>query len=1563
MNNQPMNQDQKITANINSRDTYQGQKWLVEERDACGVGFIAHRQNHTSHEIVEKALAALTCLEHRGGCSADRDSGDGAGVLTAIPWDLFQQDFAQRGKEFPSTNNIAVGMIFLPQDQEAAQKARAAVEQVATEEKLIVLGWRVVPVQSDLLGVQARENQPQIEQVLLASVDKNGDELERQLYITRRRISKVATNISEEFYICSLSNRTIVYKGMVRSAVLGEFYQDLKNPAYKSAFAVYHRRFSTNTMPKWPLAQPMRLLGHNGEINTLLGNINWMMAREASLNHPVWGDRIQELKPLVHIDNSDSATLDNVLELLVCSGRSPLEALMIMVPEAYQNQPSLRESPEIVDFYEYYSGLQEAWDGPALLVFSDGKKVGATLDRNGLRPARYVITKDDYIVVASEAGVVDFPEAEIVEKGRLGPGQMIAVDLVNHEVLKNWEIKQRIAKQHPYGEWLQQYRQELKSLIACTEQTSLANGNGKGQMTNDQGQVTIDKQTLLQLQTAFGYTTEDVEMVIQQMAIAGSEPTFCMGDDIPLAVLSTKPHLLYDYFKQRFAQVTNPAIDPLREKLVMSLKVELGERGNLLEPKAEYARRLKLESPVLTDAELEAIKLSGFATAELSTLFAIANGPEGLKAAVESLQAQAAESVRAGAKILILTDKINDGISTEYTYIPPLLAVGAVHHHLIREGLRMKTSLIVNTAQCWSTHHFACLIGYGAGAVCPYMALDTVRDWCIDPRTQKLMGVQKIPTLTVEQALGNYRKAVESGLLKILSKMGISLLSSYQAAQIFEAIGIGGDLIQLGFRGTTSRIGGLSISELADEVLSFHVKAFPELTTKKLDNLGFVQYRPGGEYHMNSPEMVKALHKALDGKNYDHYEVYKKHLQGRPVTALRDLLDFQGERTPISLEEVESVAEIVKRFCTGGMSLGALSREAHETLAIAMNRIGGKSNSGEGGEDPVRYKVLDDVDESGNSPTLPHLKGLRNGDKAYSAIKQVASGRFGVTPEYLVNAKQIEIKIAQGAKPGEGGQLPGPKVSQYIAMLRRSKPGVTLISPPPHHDIYSIEDLAQLIFDLHQINPKAKVSVKLVSEVGIGTIAAGVAKANADIIQISGHDGGTGASPLSSIKHAGSPWELGLSEVHRVLMENSLRDRVILRVDGGLKSGWDVVIGALMGAEEFGFGSIAMIAEGCIMARICHTNNCPVGVASQKEELRKRFTGIPEQVVNFFYFIAEEVRSLLAGLGYRSLSEIIGRADLLKLRQEAKITKTRSLNLDCLLKLPDTRDNRSWLVHEEVHSNGVVLDDKFLADPDIQAAIRDQSTVTKSYPIVNTDRTVGTRLAGAIASQYGDSDFEGQINLNFTGSVGQSFGAFNLPGIILTLEGEANDYVGKGMHGGEIIIKPPTDAAYNASQNVIVGNTCLYGATGGMLFANGLAGERFAVRNSKGIAVIEGAGDHCCEYMTGGVIVVLGKVGRNVAAGMTGGLAYFLDEDDSFRELVNPEIVKIQRVITEVGAKQLQELIQTHAERTGSPKAEKILQNWQEFLPKFWQLVPPSEADSPEADPEKKTEFSLVSSH
>jgi glutamate synthase (ferredoxin) len=1542
---------------------YPGQRWLVEERDACGVGFIASQRREASHLLVEQALSALTCLEHRGGCSADKDSGDGAGLMTAIPWELLTQSFAEQGIQMQPAERVGVGMMFLPQNAGAAIAARGVVEKILTEEKLDIVGWRVVPVQPQVLGVQASRTQPQIEQVVVASPSLQGDELERQLYLARRRIVKALSSgggdswpavssqppsgnpqeslDTSDFYFCSFSCRTIVYKGMVRSAVLGEFYTDLKNPAYKSAFAVYHRRFSTNTMPKWPLAQPMRMLGHNGEINTLLGNINWMMAREAELDHPIWGDRINDLKPLVHIDNSDSATLDNVAELLVRSGRSPMEAMMIMVPEAYQNQPDLANHPEIVDFYEYYNGLQEPWDGPALLVFSDGKKVGATLDRNGLRPARYIITKNGYVVVASEAGVVELPEAEILEKGRLGPGQMIAVDLENGEIQKNWEIKQRIASSAPYGEWLSAHRQTMAAQ-PFVEGTQL------------------EGQALLQNQMAFGYTTEDVEMVITEMAASGKEPTFCMGDDIPLAVLSEKPHLLYDYFKQRFAQVTNPAIDPLREGMVMSLAMSLGDRANLLEVKAEYAGVLKLNSPVLNDAELESVRTSGLETATLSTLFDIAAGPEGLETAVRALCRGAADAVQNGKKILILSDRSTGAMGSEKSYIPPLLAVGAVHHHLIRSGLRCKASLVVDTAQCWSTHHFGCLIGYGASAVCPYLALETVRSWWSDSKTQALMERGKIAKLTIGDAQKKYRKAVEDGLLKILSKMGISLLSSYHGAQIFEAIGIGSDLLKLGFAGTASRLGGITTRELATEVISFHSAAFPELTRKKLENFGFVQYRPGGEYHMNSPEMAKALHKAVAGKAYDHYEVYKKQLAGRPITALRDLLEFKSDRASIPVEEVEAVESIVKRFATGGMSLGALSREAHEVLAIAMNRIGGKSNSGEGGEDPVRYKVLDDVDEMGHSELLPHLKGLKKGDTASSSIKQVASGRFGVTPEYLMSAKQIEIKIAQGAKPGEGGQLPGTKVSPYIAMLRRSKPGVTLISPPPHHDIYSIEDLAQLIFDLHQINPKAGVSVKLVAEVGIGTIAAGVAKANADIIQVSGHDGGTGASPLSSIKHAGSPWELGLTEVHRVLMENELRDRVLLRVDGGFKTGWDVLMGALMGGEEYGFGSVAMIAEGCIMARICHTNNCPVGVASQQENLRKRFPGLPEHVVNFFYFVAEEVRQLLARLGYRSLNEIIGRADLLGVREDIKLTKTAALNLDCITKLPDTRENRSWLNHEPVHSNGPVLDDELLADAEIQAAIRDQGSVTKTIRAVNTDRTIGARLSGAIASQYGNTGFEGQITLKFQGSVGQSFGAFNLPGMNLYLEGEANDYVAKGMHGGEIIIKPPIEANYNASQNVIVGNTCLYGATGGILFANGLAGERFAVRNSKGQAVIEGAGDHCCEYMTGGVIVVLGKVGRNVSAGHTGGLAYFLDEDGSFSDKVNREIVKTQRVVTPAGEQQLKELIELHADRTGSQKAKTILANWSEYLPQFWQVVPPSEANSPEASADEPAEKVLT---
>jgi glutamate synthase (ferredoxin) len=1550
MNNLNATQVSKASPDT-ATDGYAGQRWLVEERDACGVGLIADQQGRSSHDLIAKALLALSCMEHRGGCSADQDSGDGAGIMTMIPWALLSLEPMGQSIAAIGSEHIGVGMMFLPQDAVAAAQIRQLVEEIATVDAFKVLGWRVVPVQPNCLGIQARENLPQIEQVFVSSARLAGDDLERQLYLLRKRIENAITQAAQapdapqglaDAYICSCSHRTIVYKGMVRSSVLGEFYLDLNNPAYTSVFAVYHRRFSTNTLPKWPLAQPMRLLGHNGEINTLLGNINWMMAREADLDHPIWhqdgGSQMQALKPIVNPENSDSANLDNVVELLVRSGHSPQAALMLTVPEAYQNQPDLAPHPEIVEFYDYYSGIQEPWDGPALLVFSDGKIVGATLDRNGLRPARYCITRDGFFVVASEAGVVDLPEADVIEKGRLGPGQMIAIDLEHREILKNWHIKQQVATQYPYGEWLRSQGQDLAP-----------------QQHSDT--LHLESSALLQMQTAFGYTAEDMELIIQEMAQTGKEPTFCMGDDIPLAILSTKPHLLYDYFKQRFAQVTNPAIDPLRESLVMSLVMQLGERGNLLEPQSKPVRLLKLESPVLNEPELALIQQQAeFGTQTLSTLLAIAQGPDGLQQAVGDLCTKAVAAVQAGCKILVLSDRVLPNgdigyLTADDTYIPPLVAIGAVHHHLIGQGLRMKVSLVVDTAQCWSTHHMACLIGYGASAICPYLTWESIRQWWFDARTQTLMERGKLPVISLTGAQANYRKAIEGGLLKILSKMGISLLSSYHGAQIFEAIGIGPDLLRLSFKGTASRIGGLSIRELAQEVISFHSRAFPELSLKKLENFGFVQFRPGYEYHMNNPEMAKALHKAVEHKQYDHYAVYKRQLENRPVTALRDLLDFRSDRAPIPMDTVEPTADIVKRFCTGGMSLGALSREAHETLAIAMNRIGGKSNSGEGGEDPVRYQVLDDVTSAGLSQTFPHLKGLRNGDTASSAIKQVASGRFGVTPGYLMSAKQIEIKIAQGAKPGEGGQLPGKKVSPYIAMLRRSKPGVTLISPPPHHDIYSIEDLAQLIFDLHQINPQAQVSVKLVAEVGIGTVAAGVAKANADIIQISGHDGGTGASPLSSIKHAGGPWELGLTEVHRALMTNHLRDRVILRVDGGFKTGWDVVMAALMGGEEFGFGSIAMIAEGCIMARICHTNNCPVGVATQREDLRQRFPGMPEHVVNFFIFIAEEVRSLLATFGYRTLNELIGRADLLALREQAQVTKTQALNLDGLLNLPDTRTNRQWLQHETVHHNGPVLDDTLLQQPDMQVAIQQQGQIALDLDIVNTDRTVGGRLAGAIAQQYGDSGFNGQIILNVRGAAGQSFGAFNLPGMTLHLVGEANDYVGKSMHGGDIVIQPPPSACYDPAVNVIIGNTCLYGATGGRLFANGQAGERFAVRNSNAQAVIEGAGDHCCEYMTGGIVVVLGRTGRNVGAGMTGGLAYVLDEDGSFPTKVNPEIVSLQRVITTAGEQQLQALIQMHVERTGSPKAQQILARWSAYLPQFWQIVPPSEADTPETNP------------
>ncbi|XP_066398214.1 LOW QUALITY PROTEIN: ferredoxin-dependent glutamate synthase, chloroplastic-like [Miscanthus floridulus] len=1507
---------------------------ILSERGACGVGFVANLKNVPSFNIVCDALLALGCMEHRGGCGADNDSGDGAGLMSAIPWDLFDDWANKQGLAPFDRRNTGVGMVFLPQDEKSIEEAKAATEKVFVDEGLEVIGWRPVPFNVSVVGRNAKETMPNIQQIFVkVAKEDNADDIERELYISRKLIERAAKSFSwaDELYFCSLSNRTIVYKGMLRSEVLGQFYLDLQNELYKSPFAIYHRRYSTNTSPRWPLAQPMRLIGHNGEINTIQGNLNWMRSRETTLQSPVWRGREHEIRPFGDPKASDSANLDSIAELLLRSGRSPAEALIILVPEAYKNHPTLSiKYPEVINFYDYYKGQMEAWDGPALLLFSDGRTVGATLDRNGLRPARYWRTSDDFVYVASEVGVIPMDESKVVMKGRLGPGMMITVDLQTGQVLENTEVKKAVALASPYGTWLQERTRSIKPV-------------------NFLSSTIMDNETVLRHQQAFGYSSEDVQMVIESMASQGKEPTFCMGDDIPLAVLSQRPHLLYDYFKQRFAQVTNPAIDPLREGLVMSLEVNIGKRGNILEVGPENADQVALSSPVLNEGELETLlKDPKLKPKVLSTYFDIRKGLDGsLDKTIQALCEEADAAVRSGSQLLVLSDR-SEAPEPTRPAIPILLAVGAIHQHLIQNGLRMSASIVADTAQCFSTHHFACLIGYGASAVCPYLALETCRQWRLSNKTVNLMRNGKMPTVTIEQAQRNFTKAVKSGLLKILSKMGISLLSSYCGAQIFEIYGLGQEVVDLAFCGSVSKIGGLTLDELGRETLSFWVKAFSEDTAKRLENFGFIQSRPGGEYHANNPEMTKLLHKAIREKRDNAYTVYQQHLASRPVNVLRDLLELKSDRAPIPIGKVEPATSIVERFCTGGMSLGAISRETHESIAIAMNRIGGKSNSGEGGEDPIRWNPLTDVVD-GYSPTLPHLKGLQNGDTATSAIKQVASGRFGVTPTFLVNADQIEIKIAQGAKPGEGGQLPGKKVSAYIARLRNSKPGVPLISPPPHHDIYSIEDLAQLIYDLHQINPKAKVSVKLVSEAGIGTVASGVSKGNADIIQISGHDGGTGASPISSIKHAGGPWELGLTETNQTLIQNGLRERVVLRVDGGFRSGQDVLMAAAMGADEYGFGSVAMIATGCVMARICHTNNCPVGVASQREELRARFPGVPGDLVNYFLFVAEEVRAALAQLGYEKLDDIIGRTDLLK-PKHVSLVKTQHIDLGYLLSnagLPEW--SSSQIRSQDVHTNGPVLDETILADPEIADAIVNEKEVSKAFQIYNVDRAVCGRVAGVIAKKYGDRGFAGHLNITFNGSAGQSFGCFLTPGMNIRLVGEANDYVGKGMAGGELVVVPVDKTGFVPEDATIVGNTCLYGATGGQVFVRGKAGERFAVRNSLCQAVVEGTGDHCCEYMTGGCVVVLGKAGRNVAAGMTGGLAYILDEDDTLLPKVNKEIVKMQRVNAPAGQMQLKSLIEAYVEKTGSEKGATILREWEAYLPLFWQLVPPSEEDSPEA--------------
>ena len=1526
---------------------------ILEERDACGVGFIASLKGERTHKPGAAALTALGCRAHRGAGAADDDAGDGAGIMCNIPWKMLGKYCDDAGIAGFEEGKSGVGMVFLPQDEAQAKKSREILNECVEAEGLTVLGWREVPVNKNVVGRMAKATEPVIEQILVGGAEE--DDLERKLFVARKLAEKKSAainsempGIAENFYVCTMSGRTIVYKGMLRSAVVGEFYEDLKNDDFQAQFCIYHRRFSTNTVPKWPLAQPMRFLGHNGEINTLQGNLNWMASREADMTHPVWEGREPELRPICNPAASDSANLDRVAELLVKSGRPVAETMMLLVPEAYRNHPDLDATyPEVESFYDYYAGMQEAWDGPALLVFTDGKKLGCRLDRNGLRPARFWRTSDDYIYVASEVGVLGDAisnAANIVAKGRLGPGMMIQADLETGAFQENTEVAKEVAARLDYKEFL--------------KDTMFLDAKDPGEAT------TMDAVGLIEAQAAAGYAAEDVSMIIESMAADGMEPTWSMGDDTPMPVLSGRPHLLYDYFKQRFAQVTNPAIDPLREGLVMSLEMTLGAKGNLLDNKgAKDIPAVHIKTPVLFDEDVETIMgLKELAAVRVPARYAGSGGKGEMAKAVADLCAAAEKAVADGSQTVIISDRPDCG-DASMPAIPSMLAVGAVHHHLIKVGLRSRASIVVESSSSFSTHHFACLIGFGASAVNPWLALETCRQWRGSTKIENAIKRGKMPNMSVADVQRNYKAAVNKGLKKILSKMGISLLTSYHGAQILECYGIGPEVIDIAFKGTVSRIGGMSMDDLAAETALFAASNFPgeNEVLSGIAARGMFQVKPGLEYHANNQEMSKLLHKAvgLGGKkeegDFDAYKLYQEERNERPATSLRDMLMIESDRKPIDIDEVESVGDICARFCTGGMSLGAISRECHEAIAIAMNRIGGKSNSGEGGEDPQRYETIS-ADADGNSDDFPHLNGLKTGDIASSAIKQVASGRFGVTTSFLMAADQLEIKVAQGAKPGEGGQLPGKKVSPYIASLRRSKAGVPLISPPPHHDIYSIEDLAQLIYDLHMVNPKAKVSVKLVGQAGIGTVASGVAKANADIIQISGGDGGTGASPLSSIKHAGGPMEMGLVEAHRTLVENDLRQRVVLRADGGCRSGLDVIQCALMGADEYGFGTVAMIATGCVMARICHTNNCPVGVASQREELRARFPGAPGDLVNFFQLCAQEVREELASMGYKSLDEVIGRNDLFAQKRvhpdgaaPGQPAKTTGLDLSFLTTSSGEGGLSSARRAMATHDDGRMLDDEILEDAGVIKCIEEEGEFTIKKEIINTDRCATARVAGAVAAKYGDSGFAGSLNIELEGSAGQSFGGFTVNGVNVKLIGEANDYVCKSMSGGSVSIAPPPASPFNPEDCIIAGNTCLYGATGGKAFFNGRAGERFAVRNSLAETVVEGTGDHCCEYMTGGCVVVLGRVGRNVGAGMTGGIGYFLDEDGTFASKVNGEIVAMQRVGTAQGEAQLKGLIEEHVAKTGSPKGKAVLAAWAEYLPKFWQLVPPSEANTPEA--------------
>ena len=1472
------------------------------EKDSCGVGFVANMDGTRSNHIVRQALEVLTNLRHRGACGCDPESGDGAGITLQVPHEFLAEKCGEIGIELPGTGQYGVGMVFLPPNPEHRQFCEQVLERIIQEEGQRTLGWRDVPVDSSAIGSVAHEAEPVIRQVFIAkSPFLDAHQFERKLYVIRRRATTtIEAAVMEDvgfFYIVSLSSRTLIYKGQLMAKQMATFFLDLNDTSIKSGLALVHSRFSTNTFPSWRLAHPFRYLAHNGEINTLRGNRNWMRARSATLASEVYGDDLKKLFPIVTETGSDSATLDNALEFLIQGGRSLPHAMMMLIPEAWSKNIGMDADKK--GFYEYHACLMEPWDGPAAVAFTDGISIGAVLDRNGLRPARYLVTKNNLVVMASEVGVLDIPADEVLYKGRLQPGKLFLVDTEQGRIVDDSELKTSISRQKPYREWVEANKIDFASL---PEPTSVPQSS---------------RHALLQRQQLFGYTVEDLRILMAPMAKDGEEAIGSMGTDTPLAVLSNQSQLLYNYFKQLFAQVTNPPIDSIREEMVMSVESYIGSESNLLAETPEHCRMLKLECPILTDFELAKIReiaVGSFRAVTIPMTFPVGQGERGLEASLKGLCQKASEAVATGASILILSDRNADA---EHAPMPSLLATSAVHHHLIREGTRTKAGLVVESGEAREVMHFALLIGYGAGAINPYLAFETMADMV----HQDLFSGE----VTVEKASKNYVKSINKALLKIIAKMGISTIQSYRGAQIFEAIGLNTPLVEQYFTGTPSRVEGIGIEVLARECLSRHHKAYPEERTSNplLDVGGQYQWRREGEYHLFNPETVAKLQVAVRQDSFKTFREYSALInnQSKNLCTLRGLLKFK-KGNPIPIDEVEPAKEIVKRFATGAMSFGSISKEAHENLAIAMNRIGGKSNTGEGGEDPGRYQR----DE--------------NGDWRRSAIKQVASARFGVTTEYLVNADDLQIKMAQGAKPGEGGQLPGHKVDKFIAKVRHSTPGVGLISPPPHHDIYSIEDLAQLIYDLKNANSQARISVKLVAEVGVGTVAAGVAKAHADVVLISGHDGGTGASPLTSIKHAGIPWELGLAETQQVLVMNDLRGRIVVQTDGQLKTGRDVAIAALLGAEEFGFSTAPLVASGCIMMRKCHLNTCPVGVATQDPVLRKKFTGKPEHVINFFFYIAEELREIMAELGFRTLPDMVGHSELLDMQEAIDHWKARGLDLSSILYKPDVPKRiATHCVTTQDHGLEKVLDVQLIEE--CRGAIGHQAPIELNLPISNTDRTVGAMLSGEIARRYGNAGLpEDTIRIKFRGSAGQSFGAFLAKGVTLTLEGDANDYVGKGLSGGRLVIYPPENATFVPEDNIIIGNTVLYGATAGEAYFRGVAGERFAVRNSGAHAVVEGVGDHGCEYMTGGVAVVLGKTGRNFAAGMSGGIAFVLDEEGVFPALCNRSMVDLEPVVKPHDVDLLQALIENHRRLTDSAPAQYVLENWDTLLPKFVKVMP-----------------------